>query len=155
MRSFNIAAGILLGLLQSAHARADDLVALVDLKFLEATEKTAEVMCFGEGEDDCAVWATFYLGEARVRKVISGTAPGKRFLVLYRSHALEEKDFPNLVGRFVPLEEGAYGNARFQMHWGDRLDLAYFNDSKAPDAPLELKELNNDTLRCYEMPDGE
>jgi hypothetical protein len=145
------AAGVLLGLLHSEHIWADDLVALVDLKFLEATDETAEVLCFGEGDSECGVWATFYLGEAHIQKVISGTAPSDRFLVLYRSHALAKRDFPNLVARFVALEPDAYGNAKFQMHWGDQWTLACFDDVQAPDAPIELKERNNDALKCYEM----
>jgi hypothetical protein len=35
-----------------------DLVALVDLEFIRKTDKTAAVMCFGDTEDSCGVWAT-------------------------------------------------------------------------------------------------
>ena len=68
MRALAIAAGVLLGLLHSELIWADDLVALVDLKFLEATDKTAEVMCFGEGDSDCGVWATFYWVRCRFKR---------------------------------------------------------------------------------------
>jgi hypothetical protein len=34
-------------------------------EFIRTTDKTAAVMCFGDREEDCGVWATLYLYEAR------------------------------------------------------------------------------------------
>ncbi|WP_129775207.1 hypothetical protein [Peristeroidobacter soli] len=38
-----------------------DLVAIVDLKFLESTDQPAAVMCFGDKDEDCVLWATHNL----------------------------------------------------------------------------------------------
>ena len=42
----------------SSVAAAGDLVAIVDLEFIRATDKPAAVMCFGDRDEDCHVWAT-------------------------------------------------------------------------------------------------
>ncbi len=72
---------------------AEEIVAILDLKFIEETDLTAAVMCYGDDEDDCFQWAVHYLFEAKVDKVVSGNLPDKRFLVLYGSHALRKKTF--------------------------------------------------------------
>lgn len=146
-----IGTGLLYCLLHPGRVWAEDLVALVDLKYLRETDKVAEVMCFGEGDQDCGVWAIYYLGEAHVRKVIRGTAPNDRILVLYRSHALQKKDFPDLIVRFETLEDGPYANANYKILWGDELHLACFEETKAPDAPLKLEEEGDDARKCYEI----
>jgi hypothetical protein len=140
--------------LGASDVRAEDLVAVVDLKFLEETELTAAVICFGE--DECDVWATHYLWEARVRKVISGTEPDKRFLVLFGAHALKQQDFRNVLATMKRLEPGAYPNARYQIQqWGEQRELVCFASSAAPNAPLELKEGGAESQRCFDVAEEE
>jgi hypothetical protein len=77
----------------SGVAAASDLVAIVDLEFIRATDQPAAYLCFGDRDEDCGVWATFNVYKARIRKVISGTEPRKTMLVIYGRHALAHKDF--------------------------------------------------------------
>ena len=76
---------------------ADEIVAILDLKFIEDTGDTATIICFGENNEDCGVWATDYLFEAKVDKVISGELSDDRFLVLFGKHALKKKSFRNVI----------------------------------------------------------
>jgi hypothetical protein len=150
MRSTHLRALVLLSLLTVSDARAEDLVAIVDLKFLEETDLTAAVICFEE--DQCDVWATHYLWEARVRKIISGTEPDRRFLVLFGVHALKQQDFSNVLATMKKLEPGAYANARYQIQdWGEPRELVCFDSAAAPNAPLELKEGGAESQRCFDV----
>ena len=102
-----------------ATASAADLVALVDLEFLRETDKTAAVMCFGDSEEDCGVWATFYLYKAKIRKIITGTEPRKTVLVLYGHHALLKKDFRGVLASMIKLESKDEKEPQYQItSWG-------------------------------------
>jgi hypothetical protein len=154
MRSTYFRALALLSVLGASDVRAEDLVAIVDLKFLEETDLTAAVICFEE--DQCDVWATHYLWEARVRKVISGTEPDKRFLVLFGAHALKQQDFRNVLATMKKLEPGAYANARYQIQdWGEQRELVCFDSSAVPNAPLELEEGGSESQRCFDVAEEE
>ena len=136
-------------LLGASDVHAEDLVAIVDLKFLEETDVTAAVLCFGENE--CDVWATHYLWEARVRELISGTEPDERFLVLFGVHALKKQNLRNVLATMKKLEPGAYGNARYQIQdWGQRRELLCFASFAAPNAPLDLKDGDAEPQKCFE-----
>ena len=66
---------------------------------------TAAVMCLGQSEDDaCFPWATSYLWEAKVRKIISGAEFQKRFLVLFGRHALKKQDLHSVLAIMTKLE---------------------------------------------------
>lgn len=95
-------------------AENEPLVAVVDLKFLEETDFVTGYLCFGDSDAECSPWSNGYLFEARLRKTISGTAPGKKFLVIYGSHALGKADMNGVTGKFSKLEDGI-GGAQYQL----------------------------------------
>jgi len=95
-------------------AQTDDLVAVVDLQYLKETGQVTAIMCYGDSPEDCDPWAHGYLFEARVRKVIHGQAPKKKFLVLYGRHAMRKQDLRGVTGRFSKLVDGTDG-AEYQL----------------------------------------
>jgi len=84
---------------------AEELVAVVNLKFLKDTGDTAVNICFGEAHEDCSQWASFYLYEAKVKKVLSGEFPSNKFKVIYGRHALKKKNLKNVVVSLGELKE--------------------------------------------------
>ena len=111
--------------LLSTKAYAEDMVAVVNLKFIKNTGSTASVICYGENSTDCSSWASYYLYEAKVKKVLSGKFPSKKIKVIYGRHALLEKNFKNWVvsldsvnerekeetgGEYKIIEVGEYRN---------------------------------------------
>ena len=115
MRTTLIGALLLLGISPCFAEAEEELVALVDLKFLRETEETAAVMCLGEEESDCGVWATHYLWRVTVRRVYSGAEVERNFLVLYGRHALRKKDIRELTVVLRRLKADAPFGARYQV----------------------------------------
>ena len=108
-------AGLLLSLASSAClAQAQELVAVVDLKFVKETDQVVAWMCYGDTDEDCGPWAHGYLFEARVRKVLSGDWPKKKFLVIYGRHAMRKDNLRAVTGRFSKLTDGTDG-AEYQL----------------------------------------
>lgn len=95
-------------------AQTDDLVAVVDLKYLRETEQVTAIMCYGDSPGDCHPWAHGLLFEARVRKIIHGQVAKKKFLVLYGRHAMRKQDLRGVTGRFSKLVDDADG-AEYHM----------------------------------------
>lgn len=92
-------------LLLSTSAFAEEVVAVVDLKFLKDTGETASTLCF-EGQTEnvsCSTWATFYLFEAQVKKVVHGNLLSRNFHVWFGAHALKEGNIRNAVVKLKPL----------------------------------------------------
>jgi hypothetical protein len=143
--------GLLMVLLGStADAFADEIVAVVDLKFLKETDKTAAVLCLGDSEDDCVVWATHYLWEARVRRVISGTERDAKVLVLYGRHALPKDPLRNAVVVMNKLESTLPSDARYQIvAFGSERNLVCFKRAIGA-APLKVNEKSDDSLSCFD-----
>ena len=143
--------GVLFALLASAaNVLAEDLVAVVDLNFLRETDKTAAVLCLGESDDDCAVWATHYLWEARVRMVISGAEHDARFLVLHGRHALKKQNMKGVVAIMRRLEPPLPFEARYQIvGWGRKRELVCF-DMAIESAPMKLSEGLEGSSSCFD-----
>ena len=140
---------IVLAILPSRGVYAQDLVALVDLKFLAETDKVARVLCLGE--DNCFPWAHHYLWEAKVRRIISGEETERRFLVLFGAHALKKQDFRGIVAAMDRLESNAPSEARYQIsEWAQERELLCFSAIAAEDAPLKLSESDNQ-FGCFEI----
>ena len=112
-------AGVVMALVASlassvSLAEEDELVAVVDLKYLKETEQVVAILCYSDLPEDCHPWAHGYLFEARVRKVISGQAPKGKFLVIYGRHALKKQNLRGVAGRFSKLTDGTDG-AEYQI----------------------------------------
>lgn len=106
MKRVRIALFALLGL--SGLARAQELIAELDLKFVRETRQVVALMCL---DDDCVPSAYGYVFEARVKRRIFGAAPEGRFTVLYGHHALPTKNFAGVVARVNKLEKKVEGAA--------------------------------------------
>ena len=112
----------------SVRISAEEIVAVLDLKFIEETDKTAVVMCYGNDDDDCGVWAVHYMFEAKVDKVISGNLPDKRFLVLFGKHALARKNIRNVVALLKKLDVDDPDEPQYQItQWGERRKMYCFD----------------------------
>jgi len=133
---------------------ADEIVAILDLKFIENTGEPGGYLCIGD--EECGVWAVFYLFEASVDKVISGELPEKKFLVLYARHALREKSFRNIVALLKAREPDDFSAASYQItQWGEKRDMYCF--SRRDDEDVESDVILNDQypLNCYDPLDDD
>lgn len=129
----------------SNYCLAEELIAKLDLKFIKDTEKTASVLCYGD-EEDCHAWSTFYLYEAKVKKVLSGSLPENKFTVIYGVHALRKKNIDNVIVRLNKLPAG--GDAQYQiLEIGQELELICFNSLESS-VFSEEREVDNKKLSC-------
>ena len=138
----------------SSQVAAEEIVAVLDLKFIENTGEPGGYLCFDD--DECGVWAVFYLFEASVDRVISGELPEKKFLVLYARHALREKNFRNIIALLKKREPDDFSEASYQItQWGQKRDLYCFN--RRDDEEVETDVILNDQypLNCYDPLDDE
>jgi hypothetical protein len=127
---------------------AEEIIASLDLKFVKDTGKTAGVLCFSEGENDCAQWATFYLYKAKVKKVLDGELAERNFTVIYGRHALRKNDHRNVVVRLQKLDEGA--EAKYQiLGFGQKIELVCFVSSESKLLNLKL-ESSGENMQCLE-----
>jgi len=141
-------AGMLLMLGASACLAEDkELVAVVDLKFLKATEQVVVFTCLSD--DECYPSAYGNLYEAQLRRKISGAWPKTKFLVLYGGYARKGEILRGVIGRFSALTDGIEG-AKYQMV--DRAvdgHLACFDwNGAAGDGPAEQPK-SGQLLRCF------
>lgn len=137
-------------LLYSCAASAEEMIAVLDLKFVRDTGEVASTLCFDEGseEQNCATWATFYLFDARVKKVVSGELSARKFRVLYGVHALKKGNIKNMVAKLRPLpreHEAAYQI----IGWGEKRELYCF-EAKQGEAYNTGVKLEGENVQCYE-----
>jgi hypothetical protein len=90
-------------------ARADDLVAVADLKFLKETERVVSASRLGESDDDCVPRADGHLFEGRVSKSIYGDAPKDTFPLICGHHAMYRRVVSGIVGRLSKPTDGIDG----------------------------------------------
>lgn len=102
-----------LAIFQICPAKAEEIKALIDLEFLEDTEITSGVLCFGE--EDCHRWSTYYLFTAHVLKTIEGQLSSDSFKVIFGSHALKKEDFPYVLATLEPMESGNQFSAQYKI----------------------------------------
>jgi ketosteroid isomerase-like protein len=132
-----------------ALADPGDLVAKVDLEFLRETELVVSYMCLGETDEDCVPWANAYLYEARLREILSGDFPEKKFLVIYGRHALGHEDLKGVVGKFSRLTDNEDGAAYQLVRRGSEEKLACFEWWGADgNGALEQPE-SGELLHCF------
>ena len=138
-------------MLISPRLDAEEIVAILDLKFIENTGEPGGYICFDD--DECDVWAVFYLFEASVDEVISGDLPDKKFLVLYARHALREKNFRNVVALLKEREPDEFSAAKYQIaHTGQEREMYCF--TRREDEEVDTDVILNDQhpLNCYDPP---
>lgn len=151
---FRALAGSLLALLSLSVfnlACATDLVAIVDLKFLKETDKTAAVMCFGDKDEDCAVWATHNLYRATIRKVIHGKESRKTMLVLYGRHAMKKTNMRGVIATLSRLEPTDDTGAEYRVaEVGEEREFFCFRRWPEDTQGFELKGADDESLTCYD-----
>lgn len=145
----NVRLACLSWLALSGVTRGEELIAIVDLKYLKETEQVVATMCIGE---ECFPWAHGYLFEARVRKVINGDLPEganqAKFLVLYGHHAMRTADVRGVVAKLRKLTDGIDG-AQYQIadtgtDGGKYCFRWYSSDDEAP-----AENHGGQLLRCF------
>ena len=144
-----IRAILLVVLLLPFTAVAEEVVAVVDLKFLKDTSEASSTLCFEEVNEgnDCATWATFYLFEARVKKVVSGKLSGRKFRVWFGVHALKKGDIKNMVAKLRPLPPEH--EAEYQIvAWGEKRELFCF-EAKERETYNTNIEPEGTNMQCY------
>ena len=138
----------ILAVLFSNFCHSEELIVELDLKFIKDTGKTADVMCYGENEVDCHTWSTFYLYEAKVKKVVSGDLPENKFTVIYGRHALRKNNHKGVIVRLNKLLPDA--DAQYQIsEFGQNLELVCFQSAESRNFSADL-ELYNEKLKCAE-----
>lgn len=135
-------------LLLSPKLYAEELVAVLDLYFKKDTGDTAATLCFGEGEEGCGQWATFYLYEARIKKVLSGEFNSKKFKVIYGRHALLKKNLKGVVATLIKLPDNAH--AEYQIiELGELREMYCFSGEY--NMPYNVSEVTEgQQLKCFE-----
>lgn len=138
----------IVAVLFSSFCHSEELIAKLDLKFIKDTGKTAGVMCYGDNEEDCYTWSTFYLYEAKVKRIVSGNLPENKFTVIYGRHALRKNDHKGVVVRLNKLLTDA--DAQYQIsEFGKNHDLVCFQSVESKSFSADLK-LGNEKLKCAE-----
>ena len=84
-------------LLIATNVCGENVVAVLNMYFVKDTEERAAEICFEQSERNCMTWATFYLYEAEVKKILHGELPSRKIKVIYGRHALLKKDFKGEV----------------------------------------------------------
>src|ERR1043165_3631879 len=90
-------------------------VADVDLKFVRVTDLPASYICFDDEQQQCGVYAVYYLWEATVRRQNSGDPLPKRFKVLFGTHALLKENFRLLGARIIRSDRMKNSKALYEI----------------------------------------
>ena len=131
---------------------AEEIVAILDFKFIEETALTAAVICYGDDEDDCYQHAVHYVFEAKVDKVISGNLPDKRFLVLYGRHALKKKNYRNIVALLKKRDSNNPDEPRYQIaQWGKKRTMYCIDYLQDDDTGTGVLRNDQFELSCYDQ----
>jgi hypothetical protein len=132
-------------------ARAVDLVAVVDLEFIRATDEPASILCIQSTEETCGAWSHFYVYRARVRRVVSGVEPRKTLIVKFGRHALKKIDFRGIPVTMNKLKATKESDPQYQIiDWGEKRELFCFEPYEEESPKIELKEQGEAALTCYE-----
>jgi hypothetical protein len=127
---------------------AEELTAVLDLKFIKDTGITSGVMCYRDEGEDCHTWSTFYLYDAKVRKVISGELSQKKITVIYGRHALLKNNRKNVVVRLKQLRPDA--EAQYQIiEFGVAKEMVCFESVDSRQFSVKL-EVADGKFQCIE-----
>ena len=125
---------------------AEEVIAVLNLKFIKNTGKTATTICYDEST--CHSWASFYLYEAKVKKVLAGQLSTKRFKVIYGRHALKEKNLKRVVASLKKLEEGAEADYQI-VERGNKLEMYCFSGEY--NMPYNVNDVTEGKqLKCFQ-----
>ena len=131
---------------------AEEIVAILDLKFVEDTGDTAAVLCFGEEDADCGVWATYYLFEASVDKVISGELPNDKFLVLFGRHALKKRSFRNVIALLKERDVEDPNEPQYRIsQWGEKRTMYCFDRRDDDEIEIDVERNERFSLNCFDQ----
>jgi hypothetical protein len=129
-----------------------ETVAFIDMKFMQDTGKTGAVMCDDRG-DNCQRWAGLYVFEVRVRQVLAGDEPPRKFIATFSKHALKQGNFKRVMARPEKLDKpNADTGATYHIRdWAWPRELYCFR--QMPDAKTgEYKvEKEGEHFGCYEL----
>ncbi|WNC71647.1 hypothetical protein RGQ13_16195 [Thalassotalea psychrophila] len=103
---------VLSALISLSAYSSEDLKVVADLKFLSDTGVESTKMCIDGG---CDAWATFYLYELDVKKVLSGELADNKFKVIYGRHAEVKADMNSVVVVLHQLKGPQNHNAQYQV----------------------------------------
>jgi hypothetical protein len=132
-------------------AWAGDLVAIVDLEFIRATDQPAVIMCYGDEDENCGVWATLNLYRARIHKVIEGTESRESMLVMFGRHALGHEDLPAIIATMNKLEVKEAADPEYQIvSWGDKREMFCLPRREDDTEEFELRKDGEESLTCYD-----
>ncbi|WP_041590169.1 hypothetical protein [Teredinibacter turnerae] len=136
-------------ILLSPLAYTQDLVVVLDLKFIKETEDAAAWMCYGESDEDCHPWAYFYVFEAKVKKVISGELSKNKIRVLFGRHALKKGSHKSVIATLSKLEKSKEADYQI-LEWGTIKEMYCFShdENKIYNVRLESSDID---LKCYEQ----
>jgi hypothetical protein len=138
-------------MLISPRIGAEEIVAILDLRFIENTGEPGGYICFDD--DECDVYAIIYLFEASVDKVISGDLSDEKFLVLYARHALREKNLSNVVALLKEREPDEFSAAKYQIaHTGQEREMYCFTRREDEEVNTDVILNEKYPLNCYDLP---
>lgn len=132
----------------SSISLAEEIVAILDLKFEKETEDVAAWMCYGENEEDCHPWAYFYVFNAKVKEVISGELTQKQIKVIFGRHALRKGRHKNVIAKLSKLTDATYAEYQIQ-EWGTKKSMYCFSNEANKLYNVRLDSSKAD-LMCYE-----
>ena len=137
-----------------ATAADDQIIAVIDLKFIRDTGEAAALMCFGDEDSDCTVWATHHLWEARVREVLAGVETKRKFNVLYGLHALSTRSKRRVTAVLQKLRPDDPTGARYQiLAIGRRQELLCFDRAVAVAGAKILSAQSEHPMSCLDTND--
>ena len=145
---------VLVACLVPAFGQAEDAVAVVDLTFVKATDKTAVTICNDNDGvlDDCHPWATFNIYKARVTRLIRGEVVRKSFLLLYGRHSLGRANIRGLAVVLKKLDATSSGEPLYQVvASGQERSLLCFADLRDAADTYLLSRDGQDPRKCYEQ----
>ncbi len=129
--------------------RAEQSVAVLDLKFIEDTGEPGVYLCLGN--DECSVYGTVYVFEAKVQKLISGNLPRQPFLLVYSQHALKKESFDDVVALVERRTADSVSTAGYKMvQWGRKRNLFCFAPKEGTRDSDTVELPDGDKLSCYE-----
>lgn len=144
-------AAVIVACAVSTPSRAEDLVAVVDLTFVEATNIPSDVICAEREAEDCVVWGTLKIYRARITRVVAGVESRKSVLVLLGSHSMPARPIKNRVVKMRAIPAAKASEPQYQIvDFGTKRELYCFKDRGGRGDGYLLDAGSEQASRCYE-----